>query len=154
MADLISKSRRSEIMRGIKSKDTAPEKLVRSLLQKHGYRFRLHSKTLPGKPDLRLPKYKAVIFVHGCFWHGHSCRGIKQIPLTHPKFWKDKISTNQRRDTRVISDLLKEGWRVCIIWECALKGRKRISEEKLIHALKKWLGTKSPALDIAGSIFT
>ena len=104
-------------MSGIRGTNTQPEIQVRSALHKAGYRFRLHRKDLPGKPDIVLPKYKTAIFVHGCFWHGHDCKNFKW-PKTRPEFWRDKILGNKARDERHSQELQKLGWRVIVIWEC------------------------------------
>lgn len=110
-------------MSGIRGKNTRPEIMVRQALHKAGFRFRLHRKDLPGKPDLVLPKYQAAIFVHGCFWHGHDCRYFK-IPKTRTDFWMAKIASNSSRDQRDIEALRKLGWRVMIVWECEIRDRK------------------------------
>lgn len=107
-------------MRAIRSKNTKPELLVRKGLHAAGFRFRLHGAGLPGKPDIVLPKYRSVIFVHGCFWHGHGCKYFK-LPKTRPDFWLAKIEANRARDARDIEKLNQLGWRVILIWECATK---------------------------------
>lgn len=127
---------RSRNMSKIKSRDTSPEKQVRSLLHKLGFRFRLQQKTLPGKPDIVLKKYKSVIFVNGCFWHGHEgCKRAKR-PQTHTEFWNKKIDSNIRRDEENIRELTSLGWHVLTIWECELKNLDLISE-KLINFLRE-----------------
>lgn len=110
-------------MSGIRGKNTRPEIIVRQALHKAGFRFRLHRKDLPGKPDLVLPKYEAAIFVHGCFWHGHDCRYFK-IPKTRTDFWMAKIASNSSRDQRDIEALHKLGWRVMVVWECDIRDKK------------------------------
>ena len=126
MADVHSKAQRRFNMQQIKSKNTRPEMLVRKFLFAHGYRYRLHYKKLPGKPDIILPKYKTVIFVHGCFWHGHkNCRYFV-IPKTRTKWWTDKIDRNKANDEKAIKALRKDGWRVINIWECDLKIKKSV----------------------------
>ena len=117
MVDVVDKATRSRMMSGIRGKDTRPEMIVRRALHKAGYRYRLHDKKLPGKPDIVLPKYKTVIFVHGCFWHGHNCKYFKW-PRTRPEFWREKISGNVERDRKAFAKLEKLGWRVVVIWEC------------------------------------
>ncbi len=120
--DIYTKEKRSEIMKKIKSKDTGPEKKVRSLLHSLGYRFRLHRKDLPGKPDIVLPKYKTVIFVHGCFWHGHEDKNCKYAnkPKTNEQFWNNKFTYNKNRDLENEKILLHLGWKVIVIWECQI----------------------------------
>lgn len=116
--DIFTKEKRSEIMRKVKSKDTGPEKKVRSLLHSLGFRFRLHRKDLPGKPDIVLPKYKTVIFVHGCFWHGHDCKRGDRIPKENKSYWIRKLKDNVNRDKRNIEELSGAGWSVVVVWEC------------------------------------
>lgn len=125
MADVHNKSTRSYNMSRIRDKDTTPEMIVRKFLHSKGYRYRLHDKKLPGKPDLVLPKYKIIIKVNGCFWHGHKgCKYFK-IPNTRKEWWKDKIDRNKERDVEHNIDLKKRGWNVITIWECDLKPQKR-----------------------------
>ncbi|MDE7064967.1 MAG: very short patch repair endonuclease, partial [Desulfovibrionaceae bacterium] len=108
-------------MAQVKGKDTKPEKLVRSLLHRMGFRFRLHVKKLPGCPDIVLPRYKAVIFVHGCFWHGHEGCKRAALPVTHRDFWAAKITGNKLRDERNIAELRILGYKILIIWQCEMK---------------------------------
>ena len=123
-------------MSKIKSKNTKPEKVVRSLLFSLGYRFRLHVKDLLGKPDIVLPKYKTVVWVNGCFWHGHENCKDAGIPKTNSNFWYDKISKNKERDKRVLNELEQAGWKVLVVWECQIDDK-----EKLISFLKSELKT-------------
>ena len=123
--DRLKKEQRSRNMSAIRAKDTKPEKRVRSALHKSGFRFALHRNDLPGKPDLVLPRYKTVIFVHGCFWHGHDCAKGKR-PSTNVEFWQEKLSSNAERDRKNEAALQAAGWDLFIIWECALD--ERISE--------------------------
>lgn len=116
--DHLSSEKRSWNMSRIRSKDTAPEKLVRSALHRAGYRFRLHVKTLPGKPDIVLSKYKTVIFVHGCFWHRHPHCPKATNPSTHTDYWHKKFLQNVERDQREQAELKQMGWKVIVIWEC------------------------------------
>jgi DNA mismatch endonuclease (patch repair protein) len=111
---------RSEIMRRVKGRDTAPEKTVRSLLHRLGYRFRLHRADLPGRPDIALPGRRAAIFVHGCFWHGHDCARGARLPKTNAGYWTAKIARNRARDARALADLDRLGWRATVVWECGL----------------------------------
>jgi DNA mismatch endonuclease (patch repair protein) len=124
MADVHDKQTRSYNMSRIKGKDTKPEMVVRKFLFAHGYRYKLHDKKLPGKPDIVLPKYKTVIFVHGCFWHGHKGCKYYVVPKTKTKWWLNKISVNKVNDSKHIRALRKEGWQTLIIWECGLKKNK------------------------------
>lgn len=130
--DVFSLDQRSGIMRKVRSTDTAPEKLVRGLLHACGYRFTLSNKNLPGKPDIVLPKYKTVIFVHGCFWHRHKGCSAASMPQSNIEYWRKKFSGNEKRDRRVKRELRQLGWRVCIVWECQTK-----FPQKLIARFKK-----------------
>jgi len=121
MADVHTKEQRSFNMSRIRSKDTKPEMLVRKFLHAHGFRFRLHVKDLPGKPDIVLPKYKTVIFVHGCFWHGHDSCYLFKWPKSRSEFWYQKINKNIARDRTNQEKLLELGWRVLIWWECNIR---------------------------------
>ncbi len=136
MTDIFSKQKRSEIMSKISSKDTRPEILVRKYLFANGFRYRKNVKKLPGKPDIVLPKYKTVIFVHGCFWHGHNCKAGK-LPETRKEFWEEKIKGNVERDKKNNSELEKLGWNIITIWQCELKNNKNRTKtlEKLINTL-------------------
>ena len=120
MADIVDRETRSRMMSGIRGKDTKPEILVRKALHAAGYRFRLHRNDLPGKPDIVLPRYRTVIFVHGCFWHGHMCKHFKW-PKTREDFWRAKITRNVERDREAIAALEKLGWTVKVVWECEVK---------------------------------
>ena len=120
-ADIFTAEKRSAIMRAVKSSDTKPEIALRKALFALGYRYRLNVKALPGKPDIVLPKYKTVIFVHGCFWHGHDCKRGSRIPKTNRAYWTEKIARNKIRDAKNIDALSKLGWRVLVIWECEVK---------------------------------
>lgn len=108
-------------MSKIRNKNTKPEKIVRSLLHRLGFRFRLHKQDLPGTPDIILPKYRSVIFVHGCFWHRHNCSNGQRLPKTHVDFWTNKLNKNAERDKKKILELRELGWKVLIIWECETK---------------------------------
>jgi DNA mismatch endonuclease, patch repair protein len=124
MADVHSKETRSYNMSRIKGKNTKPEMLVRKFLHAHGYRYRLHDKKLPGKPDIVLPKYKTVIFVHGCFWHGHKDCRYFVVPKTRTDWWLNKINSNITNDAKAARALKKEGWKIINLWECDLKPAK------------------------------
>ena len=125
-------------MAGIQGKNTKPELLIRKALHARGFRFHLHVKDLPGKPDLVLPKYRALVFVHGCFWHGHGCRYFK-VPKTRPEFWLEKIKKNQARDCLQVDALKVMGWRVLIVWECAVRLMKKEKSPLLIDLIASWL---------------
>lgn len=138
MVDVVDAETRSRIMSSVKGKDTKPEMLIRRGLHARGFRYRLHSRAVMGKPDLVLRRFRAVIFVHGCFWHGHDCHLFK-IPSTRPDFWKAKINRNRERDAKVGTSVLESGWRQLVVWECALKGRKRIEFETLMTRISEWI---------------
>jgi len=127
MTDSFSPRKRSWIMRRVASKDTSPEILVRSLIHKLGYRFRLHRNDLPGCPDIVFPSKKKIIFVHGCFWHGHSCSRGARIPKTNTEYWKRKIDKNIARDRQNLETLKSMGWECLVVWECELKDREKLS---------------------------
>jgi len=135
MADIFDSSKRSQIMARVKTKNTAPEVKLRSILHRNGFRFRLNRKDLPGKPDIVLPKYKAVIFVHGCFWHGHDCKRGRR-PQTNAEFWNQKIDENIKRDKLDIIKLNELGWRVLVVWACEIK--KQNQDDLVLH-LKEFL---------------
>jgi len=145
--DIVDKSTRSRMMSGIRGKNTKPEILIRSLLHRRGYRFRIHDRKLPGKPDIVLPKYRAVIFINGCFWHGHKCNLFK-MPSTRTEFWENKINTNRLNDERSIRALQAEGWRIAIVWECAMKGPKKKDETCIIDSISIWLRGENKNLEI------
>jgi len=123
MSDIFSKRKRSEIMSKISGRETKPEIEVRKFLFANGFRYRKNDRRYPGKPDIVLPKYKTVIFVHGCFWHGHNCPAGK-LPETNKDFWQNKINENKKRDARNIEDLGQMGWNVIVIWQCEMKNKK------------------------------
>lgn len=125
-------------MSGIRGKNTKPEMIIRKELFRRGFRFRLHGKNLPGKPDLVFPKYKTVVLVNGCFWHGHDCKLFKW-PKSNQEFWKQKITGTIQRDQRNQELLVKSGWRIIIVWECALKNKDlnsiKLEIDKLVESL-------------------
>lgn len=135
--DTFTKEKRSEVMRKVRGRDTTPERKVRSLLHSMGYRFRLHRKDLPGKPDIVLPKYKSVVFVHGCFWHRHpsvDCK-LSRLPKSRLEFWVPKLTRNRERDLLQQEMLTQLGWKVLVVWECELR-----SIEDLKLKLRNFLG--------------
>jgi len=149
MTDIVDKKNRSRMMSGIQGKNTKPEVVVRKALFADGFRYRLHDKQLPGKPDLVFPKYHAVILINGCFWHLHGCHLFKW-PSSPPEFWKQKLESNRERDLRNMEQLRQQGWRVLVIWECALKGKQRLPFEQVIQLTSDWLRGKVEHLEITG----
>lgn len=150
MADVVTPEVRSRMMAGIRGANTKPELLLRKGLHARGFRFRLHDKSLPGKPDIVLPRYRAVIFAHGCFWHGHGCHLFKW-PKTRAEFWRQKIATNREVDARAEAALRVAGWRQAIVWECALKGRTRLPFEEVLSSCSDWLKSNESNLTIRGA---
>lgn len=123
MIDVVDQATRSRMMSGIRGKNTKPELIVRSFLHRSGLRFRLHAK-LPGKPDLAFPRYRTVLFVHGCFWHRHANCRYATNPTSNAKFWREKFRANVLRDEKVKRELQASGWKVRVIWSCELKETK------------------------------
>ena len=150
MPDIVDSATRSRMMRGIHGKNTKPEVQLRKALFAQGFRYRLHAKELPGKPDILLPRYQAAILVHGCFWHGHGCH-LFRLPGTRTEFWSEKINSNRRRDSIARKHLLEQGWRVLTVWECTMKGRDRLPLDKLVSRVSAWLDSESCCLEIAGT---
>ena len=149
MTDVVSKATRSRMMSGIRGKNTKPELIIRSGVFSRGLRFRLHVRNMPGRPDLVFPRYKAVVFVHGCFWHGHDCRFFR-APGTNAKFWRVKVRSNRKRDVGQVANLLSGGWRVMTVWECALRGKKIEATERIISRIVRWLDSRSKKAEIRG----
>ncbi|GGN51438.1 very short patch repair endonuclease [Novosphingobium indicum] len=149
MADIVPAAVRSRMMSGIRAKDTKPELVLRKGLHNAGFRFRLHRRDLPGTPDIVLPGYNAVVLAHGCFWHGHDCPLFK-LPSTRQEFWQTKIERNRAVDAKTTAALKELGWRVGVVWECALKGRTRLPLDDVIGACTKWLRSDRPELEIRG----
>lgn len=137
------------MMAGIRGKNTKLEMLIRSELHRRGFRFQLYRKNLPGKPDLVFPKYGAVLFVNGCFWHGHDCHLFKW-PKSRDEFWRRKIEENRTRDVASVEALSHSGWRVGKVWECALKGREKRPFEEVVETCARWLQSPSKHLNIKG----
>lgn len=137
------------MMSGVRAKNTRPELLVRSGLHRRGHRFVLHDKRLPGAPDIVFPKHRAVILVHGCFWHGHEC-GLFKWPKTRVDFWRAKIETNQVRDATTHLKLLASGWRVGAVWECALKSNDTGKLNSVLDKCHEWLLSSDPELEVIG----
>jgi DNA mismatch endonuclease (patch repair protein) len=131
-------------MAAVRSRDTAPEIMVRRAAHRLGYRFRLHRKDMPGSPDIVLPKYRTVIFVHGCFWHGHGCSRSK-LPQSNVAFWEDKIRKNRLRDGRVVAALRKSGWKTVTLWQCDIRNfdtALAVISDEMRRIRKKRAGTK------------
>lgn len=147
--DIVSREKRSRMMSGIRSRDTKPELLIRKALYARGFRYRLQGKNIPGKPDLVLKKYNAVIFIHGCFWHRHNCHLFKW-PSTSKEFWKKKIEGNVKRDRKNRKLLQEQGWRIATIWECALKGKTKRDPDILIDRLFEWILSGGDFITIKG----
>jgi len=138
MVDVHSPEIRSKNMMAVGHKNTKPELIIRKLLHSNGFRYRLHVKYLPGKPDLVFPRFRAVILVNGCFWHGHKCYLFKW-PASRAEFWRKKISDNIKRDYRNNTFLLDFGWKVLVIWECAIIGKHKLSHDELLNFISRWL---------------
>ncbi len=136
-------------MSRIRGRDTKMEVLLRKELWKRGFRYRKHPKDVPGRPDIVLPKYRAAIFFNGCFWHGHDCP-LFRMPGTRRDFWEAKISRNRERDAEVRRQLEAEGWRWCVVWECALRGMAKRPLDTVIDELGQWVKGSEPSCEIAG----
>jgi DNA mismatch endonuclease, patch repair protein len=135
--DIWSEKKRSEVMSKIRGENTKPEMILRSALFRKGYRFRVHKKDLPGKPDIVLPKYHSVIFVHGCFWHYHKKCDEGRIPSSNSKFWKEKLERNVKKDANNIKELKKDSWKVFVIWECEIEKQFEKTIKRLVKNIEK-----------------
>jgi len=151
MTDVVAPAVRSRMMSGIRSKNTQNEIKIRKALYAAGFRYRLHRRDLPGTPDITLPRYRAVIFIHGCFWHGHDCHLFKW-PSTRPEFWTAKIGANRKRDQEARIALLESGWRWIVVWECAIRGKNKIQFEELTNKVITWLNRGLPNCEIRGEL--
>ena len=149
MADIVDRETRSRMMSGIRARNTKPELVIRRALHTRGFRYRVHVATLPGKPDIVLPKLRSAILVHGCFWHGHDC-SLFRLPATRREFWETKIARNRERDGEVLDALRAEGWRCLTVWECALRGPGRRELPQVINMLVAWLTDSSTDTEIRG----
>jgi|GEM_PF-674604 len=146
--DTVSRSTRSRMMAGIRGIDTKPERMIREALYSAGFRYRKNCTDLPGKPDIKLTRYRAVVLVHGCFWHGHDCRHFR-IPGSNSEFWADKIKRNRERDARDIIALIAAGWRVCVVWECAIRrSTKADGWPAMTVTLSGWIRGAAPFMEI------
>ena len=150
MVDVLTPEQRRLNMSRIRGRDTKPELLLRRGLHSRGLRFRLHRKDLTGCPDLVFPRFRAVIFVHGCFWHGHKCHLFK-LPETRRAFWKKKIFGNADRDRRAVEILRSERWRVLTVWECALRGRGHLEMNKILSRVESFLTGNRIVLEMKGT---
>lgn len=149
MPDVHDTQTRSRNMAAIKGRDTKPEIIIRKALHQAGFRYRLHVRDLPGKPDMAFPRYHAALFINGCFWHRHNCHLFKW-PQTRQEFWENKISGNVKNDAKKLEMLEAAGWRVGIVWECALKGKYRRPHEATIQMIAEWLKSDDKKLEIQG----
>lgn len=149
MTDIVDPETRHRMMSGIRGKNTKIEVLVRKGLFAKGFRYRINDKKLPGKPDIVLPKYKAVIFTHGCFWHGHDCH-LFRVPCTNREFWENKIGGNIRRDEEVNNLLREKDWRIFSIWECALRGKNKKTLDLVLDKVEEWVKGNAETGSIRG----
>lgn len=149
MADIVSVATRSRMMSGIRSRNTAPELMVRRGLHAHGYRYRLHVKELPGSPDIVLPKWKTVLFVNGCFWHGHPCH-LFRLPATRQEWWRAKIETNIKRDARITETLSSRSWKILTVWECAIRGRTARGIEETVSLIDQFVRSNANIGEVSG----
>ena len=148
--DIVDKAKRSKMMSAITATNTEPEMLVRRILHNAGFRYRLHDKKLPGTPDIVLSKYRAVIEVRGCFWHRHNCHLFKW-PSSRREFWHEKLQRNFDRDLANEKAIIGKGWRILIVWECALKGKSKLGREQLEERLFSWMDSSGEIGHISGS---
>lgn len=150
MTDIVPTEKRSEMMAGIRGKDTKPEMRVRKALFAGGYRYRLHRKDLPGTPDIVLPGRRVAIFVNGCFWHGHSGCSLAKVPGTRTEFWREKFESNRQRDRVAAEALRVAGWRVLVVWECFTRRCK--TEDALMQPLTQWIESSSPLGELRSAV--
>ena len=146
MTDIVDKQTRSRMMAGIKGKDTKPELVLRRALHARGFRYRLHSKNVPGRPDIMLSKHQAMVFVHGCFWHRHEGCRYTTIPSTRPEFWRAKFDANVIRDAAIRHQLIEAGWRAATVWECSLRKTDQLAAT--VELLRTWLLSDSRQLEV------
>ena len=150
MTDLHSQNVRSKNMAAVRSFNTQPELAVRQLLHKEGFRYRLHIKAIKGKPDIVMRKHGVLIFINGCFWHGHNCH-LFRLPKTRTEWWRKKIESNKLRDITVTAELKSSGWRIIQVWECAIKGKTKIGHSKLRNQLIEAIFSEEMLLEIRGN---
>lgn len=151
MTDVLTTAQRQLNMSRIRGKDTKPEMLVRRGLHARGLRYRLHDRKLPGRPDLVFPKHHTAVFIHGCFWHAHGC-ALSKLPATRQDFWKRKLEGNAARDRKAVDALQAEGWRVLVVWECALRGPSRLDTTAALNEAASYIRQNPDSLlmEIAG----
>lgn len=149
MVDSVDRETRSRIMASIRGADTGPELAVRKALHARGFRYRVHVKKLPGRPDIVLPRFSAAIFVNGCFWHGHDCSLFRR-PASRPLFWEEKLRRNRERDARVRETLGAAGWRCLTVWECSMRGPERRELEQVVDYIEGWLTGEGSRSEIRG----
>ena len=150
MPDIVDAATRSRMMAGIRGRNTRPETAVRKALHARGFRYRLHPRAVPGKPDITFSRQRAAIFVNGCFWHGHDC-ALFRVPDTRREFWAAKIDRNRARDTEVRAALAEAGWRALTIWECAIRGRECRPLPAVIDEASAWLRSGTAHHEIRGA---
>lgn len=150
MPDIVDQQTRSRMMAGIRGRDTKPELLIRQQLHALGFRYRLHAPDVPGKPDLALPRYRAAIFINGCFWHGHDCY-LFRMPGTRREFWEAKIARNRQRDHEVKKLLAEAGWRQLTIWECAFRGVGKLGIPRTVELTSTWITELHDSAEIRGA---
>ena len=150
VTDIVSPAKRSQMMSGIRGRDTGPEMRVRRLLHGRGYRFRLHCKDLQGSPDLVLPRHRTVVFVHGCFWHFHEGCRLAKVPGSRTDFWRTKLLGNRARDAVAIGALLAAGWRVLVVWECWLRAER--DDDVVAAAIAAWMRSGQSFSEFSGEL--
>lgn len=149
MVDVLTQAQRKLNMSRIRGKDTKPEMLIRRGLHARGLRYRLHDRSLPGRPDLVFPKYHTAVFIHGCFWHAHGC-ALSKLPATRQDFWRAKLAANAERDRKAVDALRVAGWRILVIWECALRGGARYKDSVVLERAANFIeGSDIGLLEIA-----
>jgi DNA mismatch endonuclease (patch repair protein) len=149
VTDVHDPATRSRNMAAVRARDTKPELMIRKALHRAGLRYRLNARDLPGRPDIVLPRYRAVVFVHGCFWHRHEC-DLFRWPESRTEFWREKLDANAARDVKAADALEEAGWRQAVIWECALKGRKKRDFQDTMQRLIAWIRSHEQMITIGG----
>jgi DNA mismatch endonuclease (patch repair protein) len=147
MADIVDAATRSRMMSGIRRRDTKIEIAIRKALHARGFRYKVDVRRLPGCPDVVLPRWNAVILIHGCFWHAHDC-GLCRIPATRPEFWREKLRANAERDRRNKAELLAAGWRVATVWECTLRGKGAKALTHAIDRIERWIRSDEQTVEL------